>query len=180
MNVYKYLDKHMDITKIQELKGDEYELALVRYVLLKISKLFYRSIIFFLNDEQIEQRNFIYSQKMNPENITSFEIVCSSYCSIIKEILKNKYHIEVELIETDRDVFKHVALLLHTKMGNRYFIDPLMDLSEMKAGMRTHNFASKEKSDNPYIRVKIENLNFLDSKILENIDDKIEYKKHHI
>lgn len=180
MNVYKYLDKHMDITKIQELKGDEYELALVRYVLLKISKLFYRSIIFFLNDEQIEQRNFIYSQKMNPENITSFEIVCSSYCSIIKEILKNKYHIEVELIETDRDVFKHVALLLHTKMGNRYFIDPLMDLSEMKAGMRTHNFASKEKSDNPYIRVDIENLNFLDSKILENIDDKIGYKKHHM
>ena len=117
---------------------------------------------------------------MNPENITSFEIVCSSYCSIIKEILKNKYHIEVELIETDRDVFKHVALLLHTKMGNRYFIDPLMDLSEMKAGMRTHNFASKEKSDNPYIRVDIENLNFLDSKILENIDNKIGYKKHHM
>lgn len=175
MNLYQYLEDRIEETKIQEFKGDEYELALIRYVLMLTSKLFCRSQTFFLNDEQLEQRHIIYSRKINPENITSFEIVCLSYCALLKEVLEIKYGLKTELIPTDHDVFQHIALLLTTKTGNRYFIDPLMDLSEMKAGMRTHNFASKEQSNNPYMKVKIENLSFLSSETLEEIDKKIGY-----
>lgn len=180
MDLYQYLEEMIDETKIQEFKGDEYELALIRYVLMTASKLFYRSPLFFLNNEQIKQRHAIYSQKINPHNITNFDIVCSSYCTLLKEVIENKYGTKIELIPTDRDVFKHIALLLTTKAGNRYLIDPLMDLSEMKTGMKTHNFASQERNKNPYMRVKIENLSFLHSEVLEKIDEKIGYTNNHL
>lgn len=175
MNIYKYLEKVIDKSKIQDFKGDLYELALVRYILMMTSKIFYRDITFFLNDEQIKQRRFIYSKRINPENIISGEIVCSSYCALLKEVMEKIYNIKSELVQTDNDVFKHIALLIITKQGNRYFIDPLMDLSEMKVGMKTNNFAEKEKSNNPYLRVKIDNLSFLPTEELREIDKKIGY-----
>ncbi|MDO5556425.1 MAG: hypothetical protein Q4G09_07525 [Clostridia bacterium] len=180
MNLYNYIEKNVDETKIQSFEGDEYELAIIRYILIVFSKIFYRNRVFFLNDEQIKERELIYVHKINPNNVNSFEIVCSSYCNVLKEILKNRYNLKVELIETDRDVFKHVALLLFSKTGNKYFIDPLMDLSETKAKMKSHNFASNNKNSNPYIRIKIDNLSFLDDRILEKIDNKIGYIDNYI
>lgn len=180
MDLFKYFEETINKENIQEFSGDEYELALIRYVLVESSKLFYRNITFFLNVEQIAERHLIYTQKINPENVNSFEIVCSSYCSLLKTILNDKYGLKTYLIETDRDVFKHVALILVSKSGNKYFIDPLMDLSEMKSGMRTHNFASNEKNSNPYIRITLENLSYLDQKTLEKIDEKIGFKKNHL
>ncbi len=175
MNLYKYLEDNIDETKIQEFKNDEYELAIVRYVLKETSKLFYRDSYFFLNREEIKKRRSIYSKKIDANNIEVFEIVCSSYCNLLKEVLGNKYNIKTEVITTDYDIFKHVALLLITKNENRYFIDPIVDLTTMKVGMETQNFASKENKDNSYVKIKIENLKFLDKEILKKIDEKIGY-----
>lgn len=175
MDLYKYLEDRVDKTKIQEFKNDEYELALVRYILMETSKIFYRDRTFFLNHEEIKKRRLIYSQKIDARNIKCLEIVCSSYCNLLKDVLENKYNIKVELITTDYDMFKHVVLLIITNSGNRYLIDPLMDLTAMKARMKTNNFASKENEDNPYIKITIENLKFLDEKILKRIDEKIGY-----
>lgn len=175
MDLYKYLEDRIDTTKIEEFKSDEYELAIIRYVLMETSKIFYRDREFFLNREDIKRRRLIYSQKIDVRNITCFEIVCSSYCNLLKDVLENKYNIKVKLITTDCDMFQHVVLLLITKSGNRYLIDPLMDLTAMKVKMKTSNFASKENRDNPYIKIKIDNLEFLDEKVLKKIDEKIGY-----
>lgn len=175
MDLYQYFEENIDITKIQEFDRDDRELAIVRYVLMVTSNLFYRDIIFFLNDEQIKERRNIYTKIIDAKNIKSFEITCSSYCRVLSEVLKNKYDIRTKLIKTDRDVFKHIALLLITKQNNIYFIDPLMDLSEMKTRMRTHNFGANGKNTNPYVRVKIEGLSKLSVEKLEKIDNKIGY-----
>lgn len=175
MNIYNYLKLVIDKTKIQEFNGDLYEMALVRYVLMMTSKIFYRDIVFFLNDEQIKQRHLIYKKRINPNNIISGKIVCSSYCALLKDVMEKMYNIKSELVETDNDVFKHIVLLIITKQGNRYLVDPLMDLSEMKVGMKTNNFASKEKNNNPYIRNDIEDLSFLSEEETKEIDKKIGY-----
>lgn len=175
MNLYEYLENVVDEDKINDLSEDEYELAITRYVLMEISKLFYRDVIFFLNDEDIRKRRSIYSKVMTPNDVNCFEVVCLSYCRLISDILKSKYDIETKLVKTDRDVFKHVILLLITKEKNRYFIDPLMDLSAMKSRMKTSNFAVCKINDNPYVKVKFKNLSSLDFNIIKKIDDKIGY-----
>ena len=75
MDLYKYLENVIDKRCIEVFKDDEYELALVRYVLKETSKLFYRNAIFFLNEEHIKERYLVYDYKFNPKDITSFEIV---------------------------------------------------------------------------------------------------------
>lgn len=175
MNIYEYLEDNVNEKNIQNFNGDLYELALVRYILIKLANLFYRDIIFFLNDEQIEQRFTIYNKEINPNSVDSFNITCYSYCKLIKKILDKKYGIQAELIFTDNDVFRHVALIVVTKSKNRYFIDPLMDLSNMKAGMKTKNFATKEQSNNQYVRNKPKNLKYLKDELLYKIDIQIGY-----
>ncbi len=157
MNLYEYLEKNIDKAKIQEFNDDEYEIALVRYVLMQTARIFYRNRLFFLDEEQIKIRHLIYNEQIDIRNINSYDIVCSSYCRILQEVLKNKYTIQTELLEADRDEFKHIVMRLITSKGNRYLIDPLMDLTNMKTRMKTHNFATIEKdSNNPYIRIQID------------------------
>lgn len=53
--------------------------------------------------------------------IEKFDIVCSTYCALLKEVLQKQYGISTELITTDFDVFKHVVLLLKTKKRKQVF-----------------------------------------------------------
>lgn len=115
MDLYIFLKNTINENKIKEFNDDEYELAIIRYVLKETSKLFYRNEIFFLNNENIKKRRYIYSYNINPKKIENFDIVCSTYCVLLKEVLQNQYGINTELITTDFDVFKHVVLLLTTK-----------------------------------------------------------------
>lgn len=180
MDLYRYLSNSIDINKIKEFNGDEYELALVRYVLKETSVLFYRNEIFFLNNENIKERRLIYSNNIDPHNIINFDIVCSIYCTLLKEVLKKQYCITTKLIKTDFDMFKHIALILITKKGNQFFIDPLMELAEMKAKMKTNYFATKQENNNPYVKVRIDDLNFINQEVLKKIDDKIGYTNNQL
>ncbi len=176
MNLYEYLKEKINIDQIENFSGDKYELAIVRYVMKEASKLFYRDNTFFLNKENLKDRKDIYEQEFNLEDIQNFNIVCKSYCHVIKDVLKKNYNIDSELISPFEDQFRHVDLLIKTKEGNKFIVDPLTDLIEMQVGLRTNNFASLNYYENTYKNV-LNNIKFLSNKELEKIDDKIGYKK---
>lgn len=175
MNLYDYFKENIQMNRIKDFNGDTYELALVRYVMRETSKLFYRNYTFFLNKENINDRDSIYNKEIDLSNIQDFSIVCKSYCDILRELLKQIYEIDSEVISAYNDRFRHVDLLIKTKGGNNYIVDPLTDLIEMQAGLRTNNFASKKYYENSYIGI-LDNVKFLTEDELEQIDDKIGYK----
>lgn len=175
MNLYDYFKENIQMNRIKDFNGDTYELALVRYVMREASKLFYRNYTFFLNKENINDRNTIYNKEIDLSNIQDFSIVCKSYCDILRELLKQVYEMDSEVISAYNDRFRHVDLLIKTKGGNNYIVDPLTDLIEMQAGLRTNNFASKKYYENSYIGI-LDNVKFLTEDELEQIDDKIGYK----
>ena len=114
MNLYEYLKEKINIDQIENFSGDKYELAIVRYVMKEASKLFYRDNTFFLNKENLKDRKDIYEQEFNLEDIQNFNIVCKSYCHVIKDVLKKNYNIDSELISPFEDQFRHVDLLIKT------------------------------------------------------------------
>lgn len=175
MNLYDYFKENIQMNRIKDFNGDTYELALVRYVMKEASKLFYRNYTFFLNKENINDRDAIYNKEIDLSNIQDFSIVCRSYCDILRELLKQIYEIDCEVISAYNDRFRHVDLLIKTKEGNNYIVDPLTDLIEMQVALRTNNFASKKYYKNSYVGI-IDNVKFLTEDELEQIDDKIGYK----
>lgn len=175
MNLYDYFKENIQMNRIKDFNGDTYELALVRYVMKEASKLFYRNYTFFLNKENINDRDAIYNKEIDLSNIQDFSIVCKSYCDILRELLKQIYEIDCEVISAYNDRFRHVDLLIKTKEGNNYIVDPLTDLIEMQVALRTNNFASKKYYENSYVGI-LDNVKFLTEDELEQIDDKIGYK----
>lgn len=175
MNLYNYIKKNVKLENVSELKGDKKELALVRMVMKKLSNLFYRDYTFFLYKENLKERKSLYDKKFNLENVEDFSIVCKNYCEIIQQLLKKEFDIDSELISPFSDEFKHIDLLITTKGGNRYIVDPLSDLVEMQVGLRTNNFASEKYYNETYLGI-LDNISFLNDKELEDIDDKIKYK----
>lgn len=179
MDLFEFCKENIHMDKIENFKGDTLELAIVRYVMKETSKIFYRDYTFFLNKENLNERNTIYNKKLDLKDIKDFNIVCKSYCNIIKELLKKNYDIDSELISPFNDKFKHVDLLIKTKNGNKFIVDPLSDLIEMQVGLRTNNFASKNYYDSTYTGI-IKNVNFINDEELEEIDDKIGYKNNNM
>lgn len=175
MNLFEFCKENVNMNKIQKFSGDIHEMAIVRYVIKQTSKIFYRDYTFFLDKENVKARNDIYNKKIDLSNIQDFNIVCKSYCNIIKELLKKNFDIDSELISPFNDEFKHVDLMIKTKKGNSYIVDPLTDLVEMQVGLRTNNFASKKYYDKLYAG-KVKNISFINDKELEQIDDSIGYK----
>jgi len=175
MNLYEYVNENVDIKEISQLEKSKHEIAIVRKVLKELANIFYRDYTFFFNKENLTDRGRIYNKKFDLSNMNDFAIVCKSLCDIIKKILKENYDIDSELISTIKDEFRHIDLLVKTKEGKMYIVDPLTDLLEMQVGLRTNNFASKEYYNDIYAG-KIENISFLDEEELEEIDDKIRYK----
>jgi len=175
MNLYRYIDEKVNIENISQLDKDKHEIAIVRMVLKELSNIFYRDYTFFLNKENLIDRGKIYNKRFDLSNINDFSIVCKSYCEIIKKLLKENYDIDSELISTSNDEFRHADLIIKTKEGKDYIVDPLSDLLEMQIGLRTNNFASEEYYNKIYAE-KVENISFLNKKELEEIDDKIGYK----
>ena len=125
----------------------------------------------------MKERKRIYNKEFDLKNIEDYDIVCKSYCNIIKELLLKKYDIHSELISSFNDEFRHVDLLIRTKTGRKYIVDPLNDLIEMQVGLRTNNFASKNYYEKVYSKT-IKEISFLDEKQLEEIDKKIDYIKN--
>ena len=179
MNLYDYFKENIHMDKIKEFNGDMSELALIRYVMKEASKIFYRDYTFFLNKENIDDRDTIYNKKIDLSDVKDFSIVCKSYCDVIKELLNGLYGIDSEVISAFNDRFRHVDLMIKTKTGNRYIVDPLTDLVEMQVGLRTNNFASKEYYESSYAKI-LDNISFLTEDELERIDNKIGYKNCNI
>lgn len=175
MNLYKYVKQNVRLKEIAKLPKDKYEIAITRSILKNLSNLFYRDYTFFLNKENLIDRKDIYNKKVDIANIKDFSIVCKTYCEIIKKILKENYDINSELISPFSDEFRHIDLIITTKTGKRYIIDPLSDLVEMQVGLKTNNFASKAYYDKTY-KDTYKEISFLTDEELEEIDDRIEYK----
>lgn len=175
MNLYKYIKQKIKLKEIEKLPKDKYEIAIVRSTLKNLSNLFYRDYTFFLNKENLIDRKDIYNKKVDITNIEDFSIVCKTYCEIIKNILKENYDIDSELISPFSDEFRHIDLMIVTKMGKRYIVDPLSDLVEMQVGLKTNNFASKDYYDKTY-KEMYKGISFLTDEELEKIDDRIRYK----
>ena len=92
-------------------------------------------------------------------------------------MLKQNHNIDAETISPFNDKFRHVDLLIKTKNGSRYIVDPLTDLIEMQVGLRTNNFASENYYNNMYNGI-LEDISFLSDEELEEIDDEIGYKNN--
>ena len=179
MNLFNYFKENIHMDKIKNFTGDTHDMAIVRYVMKEAAKFFYRDYTFFFYKENIKDRDDIYNKKIDMEDVKDFAIVCKSYCNVIKEVLKQNYDINSELISPFDDKFRHVDLLIKTRSGSSYIVDPLTDLIEMQVGMKTNNFASREYYDSVYAG-KLENISFMKDKELNMIDDKIDYKKNDI
>lgn len=177
MNLFEFCKENINFDKIKNFKGDTHELAIIRYVMKEMSKIFYRDYTFFLDKENLSDRDHIYNKEIDLTNIQDFNIVCKSYCNVIRKLLKQNYNIDSELISPFDDKFRHIDLLIKTKSGNRYIVDPLTDLIEMQVGMRTHNFASKRYYESFYNGI-LKNISFLEEKELEKIDEQINYKNN--
>lgn len=175
MNLYKYIKQKIQLKEIEKLPKDRYEIAIVRSTLKNLSNLFYRDYTFFLNKENLIDRKDIYNKKVDITDIKDFSIVCKTYCEIIKNVLKENYDIDSELISPFSDEFRHIDLMIVTKTGKRYIVDPLSDLVEMQVGIKTNNFASKDYYDKTY-KGMYKEISFLTDEELEEIDDRIEYK----
>ncbi len=76
------------------------------------------------------------------------------------DLLKQVYNIDSELVSPFEDKFRHVDLLIKTKNGKNYIVDPLTDLIEMQVSMRTNNFASEEYYNSNYTGI-LNNISFL-------------------
>lgn len=174
MNLYKYINEKIDLDIISDFKDEIYELAIVRMLLKELSKLFYRDYTFFLNKENLDDREAIYNKGYDLHDFQDFSVTCKRFSRIVVDLLKSNYNIDAEIISSTDDKFRHVDVLIKTKNGKRYIVDPLTDLIEIQVGLKTNNFASKEYYDNTYSQ-SIEDISFLTEDELEEIDDKIKY-----
>ena len=170
MNIINKIIKSVDLSKIQSLTGDMYELALSRMVCIELAKYYYRDEIFFLFKENLEDREDIYNRV--PKG-TNKNITCNSLCIILEQILRDHYGLNVKMNSVFSDRFAHKDVVLTTKSGKKYILNPLMDLVEYKVGFETTNFASKKMSD--FYKSKIPDIDYISKEELLQIDETIGY-----
>ena len=175
MNLYDYLERNVNLDKISELNGDMYEMAELKYMINELSKLFYRNYTFFMFKEDLKNRTKIYERTIDPKNVEDFSVVCKSYCKLIKQLAKELYDIDTNLISMRDDKYRHVDLLVRTKEKKKYIISPFEDIENMQVGLRTKYFASKEYHDKAYKNAK--EISFISNEELKEIDKKIGYTK---
>ena len=53
MNLFEFCKENIHMDKIENFKGDTHELAIIRYVMKEVSKIFYRDYTFFLNKQKL-------------------------------------------------------------------------------------------------------------------------------
>ena len=114
-----------------------YELAIIKYMLIELSKICSRDDRFFLYKEDLLKRRKIYNRKLQL-NKSNIKVSCKSYNLLIKNILK-KLGIKIDLFSLGKDEFKHYALIYEHKNA-KYYIDPLHDLVNLKIGADTEYF----------------------------------------
>lgn len=176
MNLLDYVKK-IDFRNLNLIDEDLRELAIVRKLLLELSKIFYRDTTFFLNKENLQERSRIYNKKIKINMVNDFSIVCNTYSQIVNDLLNTIFKIQSELISPNSDTYRHVDIIITTASGKRYIVDPLMDLVNFQSGMRTTEFASEMKFAKQYKdKFEFENIAFLKEDEINKIDEVIGYK----
>lgn len=148
--------------KFLELKN----LAVIKLVLIKLSKICSRDDRFFLYKENISLRRKIYNKNL-VFNKKHLKISCKSYCVLIQKILQ-QLNIKTTLFSAGKDEFKHFALI-YTEADKKYYIDPLLDLVNLKIDANTQYFCCDYN--------KLQDLNILDNEQQSKINSIIKYKE---
>lgn len=108
---------------------------IIRYLYVKLAPFFERDINFFCADE----KNKLEYVKTLPQNIGR-KIVCLSLCKFYHELFKT-FNIESQIITTNKKLIPHYALLVNGDRG-WYYIDPLKDLMNNQARIRTQYYGT--------------------------------------
>lgn len=143
------------ITKIRKkIKGfkkstsiEIFELAIIKCVLVELAKICYRDDRFFLFKENLAMRRRIYNKKLVLKKQNT-KVSCKSYSLLIQRILK-ALGINIKLFSSGKDEFKHYGLIYESK-NNKYYIDPLHDLLNLKIGAQEEYFGIKYKLSNDF------------------------------
>lgn len=173
-NLYEYV-KSLDMSCIERVDIDIREIAIVRKLLIVLSNFFYRNTTFFMNKEDLSNRNAIYNRCYDLTRVVDFSIVCMTYSKIVKDLLKSVFDIESVLISNSTDSYRHVDLMVICDTGKKYIVDPLMDLIEFQSGWKSTQFSSRKKIKDEY-KGMAGDFTILSDEELEKIDEIIGYK----
>lgn len=116
------------------------DLAIIKKIIIEISKSFSRNDIFFLYKNDLVARRDVYEKDFYVEN--NNQIICKSLCQIIKKEL-DKY-VKCELLYTTNVGLMHCDLVVYVD-NKKFIIDPLADLVNIKNGLDLQHFCSKKK-----------------------------------
>lgn len=164
----KEIKKEINCFNFETMSMELKDLAIIKYVLIKLSNICSRDDRFFLYKENISLRRKIYNKHLI-FNKKGIKISCRSYCIFVQKILK-KLEINTILFSAGKDEFKHFALIYAHK-NKKYYIDPLHDLVNLKIGAKTQYFCYKYD--------KIHDLTDLNIEQHEKINKIIGYKEQY-
>ena len=141
--------------KFGPISAELKDLTIIKYVLVKLSKICSRDDRFFLYKENLTLRRKLYNKKLT-YNKNEIKISCKSFCSLVQEILNN-LKIKTILFSPGEDEFRHYVLIYLGQTKN-YYIDPLHDLVNFKVYDESQFFCSEyEKYPNISVLSKNEN-----------------------
>ena len=176
------------------LTNEEIEIAIARKLEILLLPILRRNINFFYAGANIPKKAKAYEQEVNLEDIEeSFEkrektidATCKPLCRTVAEIL-NANGIHAETVSCDTDIFRHTDVLITTSSGKQYIINYLEDMEIIQTNMRTPDFASEQYYNRRYKKFEgttttdgkhLDNIAFVASERLEQIDENLGYKKY--
>lgn len=173
----KEIKKEINNLKFGPISTELKNLTIIKFILVKLSRICSRDDRFFLYKENLTLRRKIYNRKLryNKKNI---KVSCKSFCCFIQEIL-NKLEIRTLLFSPGEDEFRHYVLI-YSGQSNNYIIDPLLDLVNFKIYNEARFFCSEyEKFSNIRALSKYENdlINSIIKYKPNDYDDILQYRK---
>lgn len=176
MNIETYLKKQMKNNFLNNLDVEEREFGLILLAMKGASDIFYRDYEFFLNKENEENRRKIYNNNIDifekDINEQDLEVVCKSYCRILRQFLVKNYNLNIKEISSDNDDLKHIDFLFTNISGKKYIINPFQNIMHMQEGINLVKFADKEVYEGRYQK-KYDNISFLEKEKLSDILKKL-------
>ena len=139
MNIINEIISNINVNKISVLPSELRKIALAKMIYIESAKYFYRDELFFLFKEDLKLRNKIYNKEIDFNNLNNGNITCNSYCKILCYLF-SLYNIESKKIDYDFKRYIHTKIMV----DNKYIIDPLVDLINVKMCARLSSFCEKE------------------------------------
>ena len=140
MNIINEIITNIDVNKIKNLPEELKKIALVKMIYIESAKYFYRDELFFLFKENLKLRNDIYNRDIDFNDLNNGNIICNSYCKILCYLF-DIYNIDNKKIDYDCKRYIHTKIIV----DNKYIIDPLADLINVKMHTKLSSFCEKEE-----------------------------------